>query len=602
MTVATSKRGTMKPRREIGIALSHVRRHKWLSALNVLVILGVSASEACGIGMIIPILESLIGEGGTDFFVIGYIKSLCAFLHIPYSFLSLMAIFAVIIAIRYSLTALQQYLARLLSASVMYELREKAFQNLMDLPLSYHYEQKTGDVIATLFTSAQNAGAVLGLGTLIFSAVAISIAYIVINCLISWMLTLIVCALAITSYLFVVRRFRIAFIQGSEEKGLMDQISSFLVNTLGGIKIVKSFSNEGFHIRRFRQLILAFRKLLIRIQVNRIIADLFAEPFMFLITIGLMVFAVQVLDMSLVLMITFFFVFLRLTPQIRLLNGTYMQILQYLPHFSKVEDLIDREHKTFLPDGSREIKTIRSGIELSHVYYSYPSSKEYVLKDVSLMVEKNKSTALVGVSGGGKTTIADLILRLHDPEKGQIEVDGIDLRELKSSDWHRITSVVHQEPYLFDDTINQNILYGKLDATRDEVINAAKLANAHDFISKLPDKYDALVGERGTKLSGGEKQRIALARALIKDPEILILDEATSALDSESEKLIKDAIARISRSKTIIVIAHRISTIIDADRIIVVEDGEVVEEGTHEELIKKDGIYKKSYSLQLLAT
>jgi len=279
-----------------------------------------------------------------------------------------------------------------------------------------------------------------------------------------------------------------------------------------------------------------------------------------------------------------------------------MQILQYLPHFSKVEDLIDREHKTFLPDGSREIKAIRSGIELSHVYFRYPSSKEYVLKDVSLMVEKNKSTALVGVSGGGKTTIADLILRLHDPEKGQIEVDGIDLRELKSSDWHRITSVVHQEPYLFDDTINQNILYGKLDATSEEVVNAAKLANAHDFISKLPDKYDALVGERGTKLSGGEKQRIALARALIKDPEILILDEATSALDSESEKLIKDAIAKISRSKTIIVIAHRISTIVDADKIIVVENGEITEEGTHDELIKKDGVYKRNYNLQLLAT
>lgn len=601
MTVAASKRGTMKPRREMGIAFSYVRKHKWLSVLNVLVILGVSVSEACGIGMIIPILESLIGEGGTDFFVIGYIKALCAFLHVPYSFLSLMAIFAVIIAVRYGLTALQQYLARLLSASVMYELREKAFQNLMDLPLSYHYQQKTGDVIATLFTSAQNAGAVLGLGTLVFSAVAIAIAYIVINCLISWMLTLIVCVLAITSYLFVVRRFRIAFIQGSEEKGLMDQISSFLVNTMGGIKIVKSFSNEDFHIRGFRQLILAFKRLIIRIQINRIIADLFAEPFMFLITIGLMVFAVQVLDMPLVLMITFFFVFLRLTPQIRVINSTYMQILQYLPHFSKVEDLIDREQKTFLPEGSRKIREISAGIELSHVYYKYPSSREYVLKDVSLTVEKNKSTALVGVSGGGKTTIADLILRLHDPEKGQIEVDGIDLREFKSSDWHRITSVVHQEPYLFDDTISQNILYGKLDATGDEVINAAKLANAHDFISKLPDKYDALAGERGTKLSGGEKQRIALARALIKEPEILILDEATSALDSESERLIKDAIAKISRSKTIIVIAHRISTIVDADKIIVVENGEIVEEGTHDELLQKDGTYKRNYGLQSLA-
>ncbi len=600
MTTATSKPGTMRPKREIKIALAYIRRYKRLSAINALVLIGVAASEAFGIGMIIPILQSLIGEAGIDFFIIDYIRSLCAFLHIEYNFLNLMAIFAVIIAIRYGLTALQQYLARLLSASVTYELRERAFQNLMDLPLNYHYKQKTGDIIATLYTSSQSSGVVIEQSILAFSMVIICLAYLVINFLISVPLTLIVCVLASLSYFLIIPRFRIGFIQGGEEKGLIDKISSFLVDTLGGIKILKSFNNESFHVRKFRQLNSSFKKLSIRIQLNRMIAGIFSEPLIFLITISLMVFAIQVLNMSLVLMITFFLVFIRLIPQIKGVNANYLLILQLLPHFSKVEDIVRRENKTYLPDGSREIRTIRSGIEFSHVYFRYPSSRESVLKDANLMVEKNKSTALVGVSGGGKTTIVDLILRLHDPDKGLIKVDGIDLREFRRSDWHRILSVVHQDPYLFNDTIYNNILYGKLGATKEEVINAAKLANAHDFISKLSDKYDTQAGERGVKLSGGEKQRIALARALIKNPEVLILDEATSALDSESERLIKDAIARLITSKTIIIIAHRISTIVDADKIIVVDNGEIVEEGTHEELLQKDGIYKKNYSLQLL--
>jgi ABC-type multidrug transport system fused ATPase/permease subunit len=587
-----------RPKREISIALSYIRQHKWLSGLNVLVSLGVSASEAFGMGMIIPILQSLIG--GADFFVIDYIKTLFAFFHIEYNFLNLTAIFVAIMVIRYALTALQQYLARLLNATVTYQLREKAFQNLIDLPLSYYYKQKIGDITATLHTSSLHSGMVLELIVLTFSAIIISAVYLTINSFISLPLTLLVCLLALFSYFFVLPRFRASFAQGHEAKGLMDGFFSFLVDTLGSIKILKSFSNEGFHVQKFQQLNSALKKNFIQLQVNQIMANLFSQPLTFLFAIGLMVFSVQVLHLPLVLMITFFIVFLRLFPQLRLINSNYLLILQYLSDFAKIEDIIAREDKTYLPDGFREIKTFRSEIEFSHVYFSYPESQEFVLKDVNLRVERNKITALVGASGGGKTTIIDLILRLHDPDKGVIKVDGTALPEFRRSDWHQILGIVHQDPYLFNDTIYNNILYGKLDANSEEIFNAAKLANAHDFILKLPDKYDTIVGERGMILSGGEKQRIAMARALVKNPEILILDEATSALDSESERLIKEAIARVSRSKTIIIIAHRIATIVEADKIIVVEDGEVAEEGTHEELLQKEGVYKENYSLQLL--
>jgi len=587
------------PKRETGIALSYIREHKRLCGLNVLVMLIVSASEAFGMGMIIPILHSLMKDSRTDFFLKGYIKQLFALFHFEYNFLNLMTVFVVIMAIRYGLTALQQYLARLLNATVTYQLREKAFLNMMDLPLSYYYKQKIGDVIVTLQTSSQYSGMVLELSILTFSGLIVSTGYIIINSLISFPLTLVVCLLILISYFFALPRFKASFEKGYKAKEVMDKFSSFLVDTLGGIKILKSFSNEGFHIEKFQQINSALKRVILHLQINKILST-FYELLIIFIAIGLVVFAVQVLNMSLVLMIAFLLVLLRLIPQVKLINSNYLMILQYLPHFAKVEDIIERESKTYLPDGFREIKAFHSGIEFSRVYFKYPGSEEFVLKDVNLMVERNKITALVGASGGGKTTIVDLILRLHDPDKGGVKVDGIDLREFKRSDWHHILGIVHQDPYLFNDTIYNNILYGKPDAVREEVFNAAKLANAHDFILKLHDKYDTIAGERGIKLSGGEKQRIALARALIKNPEILILDEATSALDSESERIIKEAIAMVGRSKTIIIIAHRISTIIEADKIIVVEDGAVAEEGTHEELLQKEGVYKKNYSLQLL--
>lgn len=589
----------MIPKREIGIVLSYISKHKWLFGLNVLVMLIVSASEAVGIGMIIPILQSLMGGANADFFVINYIKRLFALLHIEYNFLNLMVLFVIIVAIRYSLTSSQKYLARLLNALVTYEVREKAFQNLMDLPLSYYYKQKIGDIVATLHTSSLYSGMALELSVLTFSALIISLCYIIVNSLISFPLTLVVCVLILISYSFALPRFKASFEKGYKAKEEMDRFSSFLVDTLGGVKVIKSFSNENFHIKRFQQINSVLKRVILRLQINTILSALY-EMFIFFIAIALMVFAVQVLKMPIVLMITFFLVLLRLIPQVKLITSNYLIILQYLPHFAKVEDIIERKGKTYLPDGFREIKTLGSGIEFSHVYFRYPDSEDFVLKDVNLKVERNKITALVGVSGGGKTTVVDLILRLHHPDKGIIKVDGIDICELRIADWHKIIGVVHQDPYLFNDTIYNNILYGKPDATKEEVYNAAKMANAHDFILRLPDKYDTVVGERGMNLSGGEKQRIALARALIKNPEILILDEATSALDSESERLIKEAMARVSKSKTIIIIAHRISTVVDADKIIVIEDGEVAEEGTHEDLLHKEGVYRKKYSLQLL--
>jgi subfamily B ATP-binding cassette protein MsbA len=247
--------------------------------------------------------------------------------------------------------------------------------------------------------------------------------------------------------------------------------------------------------------------------------------------------------------------------------------------------------------GTREFISLQSGIELQNVDFAY-TEKTMVIRDISFSVRKNEMVALVGPSGGGKSTIIDLIIRLIDPDGGSILIDGINLQELNLEHYHRKISYVGQESLIFNDTVLNNICYGSGVISPEKGKEAAEIANAHDFISQLPDRYDTILGERGVTLSGGQKQRIALARAIYKNPEILILDEATSALDSESEKTILEAIKKIRHKFTIISIAHRLSTIENADRIYVIEQGRIVEEGTPRSLLEIDGHYKKYHDIQ----
>jgi len=526
------------------------------------------------------------------------VKAFFSFINVEYTFVNLMVMFASILLLKFCLVALQQYLARLMSASIIQELRVKAFDNLMHLPLSYYYKSKTGDIAATLFTSCNKAGAVVEAFIQLLADLLFLCIYLAVNVMISFVLTLVTCLIAAISYCFVIPKFKIGFDQGGEEKGITDSISSFILDKLGGIKTVKSFNNERLHSRGFRDLSAAFCRIQVNIQKNRILTDIYIEPFITMLVIGLMVFSITVLKLPIIYVLTFFYVFTRTIPKVKTINGTYLTIMNLLPHFSKAQELIDRHDKYYLPEGNRELKAFKQGIELQDVSFRYVADEEDVVRHVSLSIEKGVTLALIGRSGGGKTTLVDLILRHHDPSKGTIRVDGMDLKEACREDWNGMIAMVEQDSYLFNDSIFENIRYGKLDATEDEVFEASRLANAHDFIMSLPDKYHTIAGDRGIKLSGGQKQRISLARALIRDPEILILDEATSALDSESERLIQDSIEKLKKRKTLIIIAHRLSTISRADKIVMIENGEITEAGSHEELMKEGRAYKKTYLLQ----
>ena len=247
--------------------------------------------------------------------------------------------------------------------------------------------------------------------------------------------------------------------------------------------------------------------------------------------------------------------------------------------------------------GGREIAEVRGDVELRDVFFSYGGKP--VLQGLSLCAQAGQTVALVGPSGGGKSTTLDLLLRFHDPEKGTLLVDGVDLRELKLADYRRQTAVVSQSPFLFSNTLRDNIACGRPGATQEQVEEAARAANIHDFIMEQPDGYDTFAGERGTNLSGGQMQRITIARAILRDPAILFLDEATSALDSESEEAVQRALDTLRKGRTSFVIAHRLSTIVDADQILVLVEGRVVESGTHDDLIAQAGVYKRMIEKQM---
>ncbi|MBU2465310.1 MAG: ATP-binding cassette domain-containing protein, partial [Bacteroidetes bacterium] len=265
----------------------------------------------------------------------------------------------------------------------------------------------------------------------------------------------------------------------------------------------------------------------------------------------------------------------------------------------RIFEILDAEEVITEKKDAKAVNTFKSKIEYRNVSFSY--GKEPVLKGVNFTVEKGKLIALVGESGGGKSTQVDLLPRFYDVVDGAITLDGIDLRDYKIDDLRSLMGIVTQESILFNDSVFNNIAFGKLDATMEQVIEAAKVANAHEFISQLEDGYHTFIGDRGMNLSGGQRQRLSIARAVLKNPPILILDEATSSLDTESERLVQDALAKIMTNRTSVVIAHRLSTIQHADEIIVVAKGEIVERGTHDKLLSDAGIYRRLYDLQSFA-
>jgi subfamily B ATP-binding cassette protein MsbA len=389
----------------------------------------------------------------------------------------------------------------------------------------------------------------------------------------------------------------------NESRAVQDHLgeaSAVVDESIGGIRIVKSFAREAYETARFGSRIEAtFAAALRRAKISAILAPIIGFMAFVSITVTLWFGGYEVIQGRLSpgdLVAYLIYTMLVATP-VAALSGLYSQFQAALGATERIFEMLDITPDIADAADAQALPTIIGRVNFENVNFTYNNAIP-VLQQISLKVQPGQVVALVGPSGAGKTTLVNLIPRFYDVTDGRITIDGYDIREITGLSLRRQIGIVPQETTLFSDTVAENIRYGKLDADQAELEAAAKAANAHDFIMDMPDGYQTLVGERGIKLSGGQRQRVAIARAILKDPRILILDEATSSLDSESESLVQDALERLVHSRTTFVIAHRLSTVVNADWVLVLDRGKIVEQGAHADLLQQKGLYQKLHAMQ----
>jgi len=500
------------------------------------------------------------------------------------------------------ISAVQGYMNSLVGEGIMRDLRLQLMAHMHKMPLDFFTSNKTGEVINRVTNDVDSIdGLVSGTLVMILVNIAVIITTLVTIFFLDWRLSLVSLAVLplMVAPLWPVGRRMYEIRKATREK--RDEMQAIGQETLSvsGIVLLKSFNRETFEYDRYNRLGNELMKSEIKLaMVGRwfmalISAMVILGPaFIWLyggwlcmhsgITVGLVVTFVSLLG--------------RLYTPVASLAGVQIQVMSALAVFERIFDYLDMDEEG--DDSKLPVLKAESGeINFDHVSFAYPNGRQ-AISDISFRIKPGQMAALVGPSGAGKTTISMLLPRFYTQQQGVISIDGQDVREVSLSSLRENIGIVTQETYLFHDTIFNNLIYARPNASKEEVIAACKAANIHEFIDNLEDKYDTTVGERGHKLSGGERQRLAIARVLLKNPQILILDEATSSLDSQNESLIQEALVPLVRGRTSLVIAHRLSTVVQADLILVVEDGHIVESGTHEELISKDGLYNRLYKTQ----
>jgi subfamily B ATP-binding cassette protein MsbA len=489
---------------------------------------------------------------------------------------------------------LQEYVTR--------DVRDAVYSHLQRLPLGFFARTKVGQIISRIVTdTAQVKNVITTLVTQSFQSAALVLAYIAVLLSTSLSLTLIaliVAPLVIGALQPLLKRLRRGYRRLGDDYG---EMTSVLQEAVSGVRLVKSFRAEPYEERRFLDASNRYSEGLMRITRVAFLSQPITEFLGTLVAVAILWIGARMVLVSGTLqsaqLITFLVIVMRLLQPMKQLSQIPTVAQQALAASDRLFEVLDSPTELMTDKGTREVDGFHDAVVFEGVSFAYEA--EPVLTDIAFTARKGEVIALVGPSGAGKSTLVDLIPRFYEPTGGRILVDGIDGRDIKLASLRSLTGIVSQDTVLFNDTVKNNIAYGSPDRFTDEqIIAAARAANAHGFISELPKGYDTVLGERGTRLSGGQRQRIAIARALLNDPPILILDEATSALDTESERLVQEAIDRLLAGRTVFVIAHRLSTVIHADQILVLDRGRIVERGTHQELLGRRGAYFRLYSMQ----
>lgn len=488
---------------------------------------------------------------------------------------------------------------------VVRDIRMQVYDKVLRLPIAFFSEERKGDIVARMSSDAQVVETALtsSVDMLIKSPIAIVIYFFVLFFM-SWKLTLVVLiTIPIFGWLMgsVTRKLKKKSKYVQEQWG---DLMTELDETLGGLRVIKAFLAEQKMIKRFAKTNDAYRDSMNSVATRQASAHPTSEfmgtaVIVFVLWIGgYFILEDNVMDAA--MFILYLVMLYSVINPLKEFSKAFYNVPQGLASMDRIDKILKAENNITDPAEPKSLGSFEEGIEFNNVTFHYANSEVDVLKHINLKVHKGKTIALVGQSGSGKSTLVDLVPRYHDVSEGEILVDNKNIKDVRISDLRALIGNVNQEAILFNDTFYNNITFGVENATMEEVIAAAKIANAHDFIMESENGYDTMIGDRGGRLSGGQRQRVSIARAILKNPPILILDEATSALDTESERLVQEALERLMKSRTTIAIAHRLSTIKNADEICVLYEGEIVERGTHEELIEKNGYYKRLNDMQTL--
>lgn len=491
-----------------------------------------------------------------------------------------------------------------LRAHVVKKIRHATYERVTQLHLGYFSNERKGDLMTRMTVDIQEVeNSVVNTMTVVIREPISIIAFFVVLFTMSVKLTLFSLILLPLSGILIAgiaKRLKRAAQQGQES---LSFILTIIDETLSGIRVIKAFNAEPYIMDKFNQQNDRYAQLQRSIANKRDLASPFSEFMGVTVVAGLLWFGGNLVlnqqsDLKAEEFITYIVLFSQVLVPAKAMSAAFSNIQRGLVSGDRILKVIDTKPQVIDKPNAKVLPEFRHEIKFRDVSFGY--GDHTVLQDINFSIQKGMTVALVGPSGGGKSTLADLIPRFYDPTKGAILIDGHDIRDYTAESVRDKIGVVTQESILFNDTIFNNIAFNKTDATEEEVIAAAKIANAHEFIVQTPEGYQTLIGDRGSRLSGGQRQRLSIARAILQNPPILILDEATSALDTESEKLVQEALTNLMKNRTSVVIAHRLSTIQHADEIVVLQQGHIVERGSHEDLLQQGGLYAKLTQMQLV--
>ena len=486
------------------------------------------------------------------------------------------------------------------SKSLVNGMRLSGVQLILDVSLDFHNKNKIGDIASRVNREIERAAASIRNVIKIFVSCINILTFVYILLVISWQLTIVATVLlgliVLGNQYFVLYSKRLGRYLSQKSREYSQKIHEILT----GIRLIKTVSSEEEEYGIIKEFIKEREQAQLEAQSVTGLIGPINEISGIVLVLGLVWLGNYIFIEQLppVVLISYVVILFRLLPIVGQFNSSRTQLANNIPSTEIVVEFLRRDNKLFIESGQENYTKLTKGIRFEGVSFAYPEHQKLVLKEIDLWIPKGKTIALVGASGAGKSTIADLLPRFYDPIKGRITIDGRDLREYDVKSVRRSMGIVSQETFLFSNSVRYNICYGLTEVSEEEIITATKRANAYEFITQLPHGFDTEIGERGVMLSGGQRQRMAIARALLRNPDILILDEATSALDTVSERLVQEAIDELCRDRTTLVIAHRLSTVQKADQIVVLDQGKAVEIGNHDELLAKNGYYARLYAMQ----